>query len=165
LTSCIFSQVMPRREGAGPHRFDDGIGAAQQIDVRRHALGGAQIEHDGLFAAIEVPVQQRDAVDDRERHLTDVVAARILDLDHLCAEVGELHPHRGWPEQRALDHPHAGQQTVRAGRVCSVHCQFSLVRALLPARRTARSRPPGHDAPAGRTGASCQLALVRSAHS
>src|SRR4029453_18332445 len=67
-------------QGARAHRFDDGVGVAQQIQIGRNALGRAQIEYDALFAAVEMPVQEGDAVDDRERHLADVVAAGILDL-------------------------------------------------------------------------------------
>ena len=51
---------------------------------------GAQVEHDAALAAVDVEVQQRDALDDRPRHLADVVARRRLDLDDVGAEVGEV---------------------------------------------------------------------------
>jgi len=95
-----------------PHRLDHGVCAAHELEVGGDALGLAQVDHDAALAAVQVPVEQRDAVDDRERHLTDVVAAGVLDLDHLGAEIGELHPHSCWAEQRALDDSHPGEQPL-----------------------------------------------------
>src|SRR5262249_39640607 len=92
------------------------------IEVYVHRFRRAQVEHDALLAAVQVPVQQRDAVDDRERHLADVVAARPLDLDHLGAEVGQMHADRARAEERAFDDADTGEEAgmvVRHGRITS----------------------------------------------
>ena len=98
--------------------------------------GRLQVEHDALLAAVQVPVQERDAVDDRKRHLADVVAAGVLDLDDLGAEVGEMHADAAGAEERALDDADAGEEPGRRiGRGHRGGCST-------PGARASHARPP-----------------------
>src|SRR5262249_11467864 len=115
------------RERTRSHRLDHRIAAAHEVEVGLDGFGLLQIEDDALLAAVQVPVQQRDAVDDREGHLADVVpAARTLHLDDLGTEVRELHPDRAGTEERALDHPHPREQTTIAVRILRHHRRANL---------------------------------------
>ena len=101
-------------EATGPHRLDDGVGPAYQIEEDLDALRGAQVEHDAALAPVGVQVQQRGALDDRPGHAAPVVTGRRLDLDHVGAEIGERARHRRRTEHGALDDAHPSQ---RPGRV------------------------------------------------
>ena len=92
-------------ERAGAHRLDHRVGVADELEVDLDRLGLAQVERDAALVAVDVEVQQRVALDDRPRHLADVVALGRLDLDDVGAEVGEEAAELARAEQRALDHP------------------------------------------------------------
>jgi hypothetical protein len=112
LTKAIEAEASAL-EPTRPHRLDHDVGPPHEVEVRRHAFIGAQVEHDRPLAAADVQVHQRDALDDRPRHLPDVVALRRFDLDHLRAEVGEVGRDRTGAEHRALDDADARERRLR----------------------------------------------------
>ena len=72
-------------------RVDD-VGGAHEILEHGARLGMAQIERDALLVSVERLEEERVLAFLERRHVTaDVTArSRVLDLDHLGAEVGEL---------------------------------------------------------------------------
>ena len=96
-------------EAPRAHGLDDRVGAGHQVEEHRPALLGAQVEGDRALAPADVEVHQRGALDDRPRHLADVVARGRLDLDHVGAEVGQGGRDGAGPEHRALDDADAVQ--------------------------------------------------------
>ena len=77
-------------ERAGAHRLDHDMGVSDEVLVRLDARVGLEVEHDRALAPADVQVEQRVALDDRPRHLSDVVAAGRFDLDDVGAEVGQM---------------------------------------------------------------------------
>src|SRR5699024_3460397 len=77
-------------EPTGPHGFDDDVGFAYELEVRRDSVLGSKIDDHRSFPPVDVEVHQRNALDDRPGHPADVIARRALDLDDVGAEIGEL---------------------------------------------------------------------------
>jgi hypothetical protein len=97
--------------------------ARDQIAEHRRPLGMLQVQRDALLVAVEG--MEKLAVLGREEMRPDPPAdvaaiARILDLDHLCAEVGEVERAPG-SGAVLLDGEHAQALERRAagGLVCS----------------------------------------------
>ena len=89
--------------------FHQEIAVAQQPAYDLLPLGPLQVEHDALFAGVELAEGRRGTVAQR---LTGAhhVAFGGLDLDHLGAKVGH-HPGaiRTCDGRGEVDHAHAGQ--------------------------------------------------------
>src|SRR5439155_23126632 len=64
----LFVPEAPSLECAGTHRLDDGVSAANQVEVDLDRFAVAQIERDTALAPVYVEVQQGLAFDDRPRH-------------------------------------------------------------------------------------------------
>jgi Ser/Thr protein kinase RdoA (MazF antagonist) len=110
-------------------------------------------------------VQQRDAVNDRKSHLAHVVAAWALDLDDLGTKVGQVHPHRGRPQQRAFDHANPWQQATGIASTRR-HVPLSRRRDFYQKEAAHREAPPrGRSRPSGsasqRLGGKCLLRIER----
>ena len=97
-------------ERAGAHALDHGVALAGQLEERGHALGALEVEHEAALAAADVQVHQRHALDDRPRHLADVVTRRRLDLDDVGAEVGQRGGDGARPEDGHLEDADAGER-------------------------------------------------------
>jgi hypothetical protein len=93
-------------QGSRSHGLDHGIGRLHQLLQDGHALGRAQIEHQGALAPVEMEMHERDALDDGPGHLADVIARRRLDLDDVGPEVDQGRGDLGRAQGRALDDPH-----------------------------------------------------------
>ena len=66
------------------------------------------------IGAVPAQVQYREPAELAPTDLAHVVAAgRLLDLDHLGAEIGQVHAEQIRREQRELEHPHPGEQRIR----------------------------------------------------
>ena len=106
-------------ERPGAHRLDDDICVAHEVPEDVLGLLRAQVEGDRLLPTVDVPVQQRAALDDRPGHLADVVALGGLDLDDVCAQVRQVQTDGCRSEQGELDDAQPGEWTprcvVRAG--------------------------------------------------
>ena len=91
VLQVVVGQPQLRRLVAAQVRVDD-VGAAHQVleDVAR--LRVAQVERDAPLVAVERLEEERVLALGERRHVAADVAAggRVLDLDHVGAEVGEL---------------------------------------------------------------------------
>ena len=105
----------PSFERAGSHRHDDRVGFAHEVEEDLDAFRLAQVERDAALAPVALPVQERDAVDDRPAHLAHVVAAGRLDLEHIGAEVGEQGTQRARPQQRGVEHTDTAKRLDEVG--------------------------------------------------
>src|SRR5207302_8680909 len=78
--------------GPRPKVLHHDIGAADKLAEYLLSLRRFEIERDRALVAIQADEGRAFAVQ-QGRHMADLVAAvRRLDLDDLCAQVGELHP-------------------------------------------------------------------------
>src|SRR4249920_2834526 len=79
------------REAARLEVFDEDICARDQTRERFVSAWSLEVERDALLAPIEAQKIAAPAVHDRRKPTDVIAAARILDLDHLRAHVGEEH--------------------------------------------------------------------------
>jgi hypothetical protein len=121
----LFERHAALGQRAGTHRLDDDVGTLHQIEIDLDTLRLAEVEGDRFLAPVDVERQQRvlaatvARLDDRPGHLAAVIALRRLDFDHVGAEVGQQAPQFGGAQHRALDHPHASQQSLARHRLGS----------------------------------------------
>ena len=90
--------------GARPEALHDDVGArGERVDDR----GGArrpQVERQALLAEVERPVVDALARDERRERAQRIAAARVLDLDHLGAELGQREgAHRARQQAREVE--------------------------------------------------------------
>ena len=105
LTVLQFSvcQSQPCRLVSAEVRVDD-VGDAHEVLEHGARFGMAQIQREALLVAVERLEEERVLALLERRHVAADVAAggRVLDLDHLGAEVGELESAPG-PGAELLD--------------------------------------------------------------
>ena len=124
----------PAGEDPGAPGLDHHVAGLGELLEGGHVLLGAEVHDDGPLAPVEVEVHEGDALDDRPRHLADVVTGPGLDLDHLGAEVDEGHGDGGRSEGGDLEDADA----VEGGVGGHGHGLY------LTDRQKSPANPPGH---------------------
>ena len=76
----------------GPQVFDHDVGARSEPAEQRFAVLGLQIEGDAALVAVEPHEVRALVAEERSRRAREVAAARVLHLEDLSAQIGELHP-------------------------------------------------------------------------
>jgi len=80
------------------------------------ALGALEIEGHALLAPVPAQMHQVQPGELAGADRAQVVTVRrLLDLDHLRAEVGEMHAEEVGREERHLEHADAAEERVRQG--------------------------------------------------
>ena len=103
----------PALEGAGPEVLDQHVGGGDQAAEDLGALGGGQAERDGALVARDLRPPDRGAVERRAVAAHAVAGLRVLDLDHLGAEVAEDLAGQGpGQDRRGVDDAEAGERSV-----------------------------------------------------
>ncbi len=106
--------------------LDQDVGAGRQAVQGGPALRLLQVEHQASLVAVDRQVVGGLAAGKRRAPGAGLVAVRLLDLDHVGAQVGEEHCGEGAREHAgAIEHAHAGQGGGRGrggrghqGRMC-----------------------------------------------
>ena len=94
--------------------LDQDVGAFQQAQQHRAAVGLADVERDGALVAVDADEVAGVVVVERRAPVAHLVALRRLDLDHVGAVVGQDHRAvRAAEHARQVDHLQAGQRARR----------------------------------------------------
>src|SRR5262249_26084781 len=117
----------PLSQRVDPEVGDDHVGPADQIVCDLLTLLAAQVQrHRSLVAGGHLPPQV-DPVLGRTLVSPRVAALRVLDVDHLCAEVGHQRAReRTGDYVRKLDDLHAGESGQGSHRFDSLFFQWEI---------------------------------------